>query len=81
MIVSKCAICCGKVKEREVSEEVMARNDFVVIDNAQAGVCVECGKGILSTGVVDMFGNIEINIIDRKRLRQSDDATFEGGER
>nr|QNO52926.1 hypothetical protein PANBHIFL_00041 [Methanosarcinales archaeon ANME-1 ERB6]QNO53638.1 hypothetical protein DJFKIEJF_00002 [Methanosarcinales archaeon ANME-1 ERB6] len=31
MIVSRCAICGGKVEERKISEEVKVRNDFVVI--------------------------------------------------
>ena len=44
MIVSKCAICGGKVEEREVSEEVRIGNDFVIIENVRAGVCVECGE-------------------------------------
>jgi len=43
MIVSKCAICGGKVEEREVSEEMRIGNDFVIIGNVRAGVCVECG--------------------------------------
>ena len=43
MIVSKCAICGGKVEEWEVSEEVRIGNDFVIIENVRAGVCVECG--------------------------------------
>jgi YgiT-type zinc finger domain-containing protein len=41
MIVSKCAICGGKVEEREISEELRVGNDFVVIENVIAGVCVE----------------------------------------
>ncbi|MGB3458765.1 MAG: YgiT-type zinc finger protein [Halobacteriota archaeon] len=44
MIVSKCAICGGKVEEREIREEVRVRNDFVVIENVRAGVCVESGE-------------------------------------
>jgi YgiT-type zinc finger domain-containing protein len=44
MIVSRCAICGGKVEEREIREEVKIRNDFVVIENVRAGVCVECGE-------------------------------------
>jgi YgiT-type zinc finger domain-containing protein len=44
MIVSKCAICGGKVEEREVSEAVRIENDFVVVENVVAGVCVGCGE-------------------------------------
>jgi len=53
MIVSKCAICGGKVEERKIREEVKIRNDFVVIENLRAGVCVECGERYYPPGVVD----------------------------
>lgn len=86
MIVSKCAICGGKVEEKEVSEEVRVGNDFVVIDNVRAGVCVECGERYYPPGVVDKLRNIERSIMDRKRLKELDvignayrlryDATF-----
>jgi len=72
MIVSKCAICGGKVEEREVSEEVRVGNDFVVIDNVRAGVCVECGERYYPPGVVDKLRNIEKSIMDRKRLKELD---------
>ena len=72
MIVSKCAICGGKVEEREVSEEVRVGNDFVVIDNVRAGVCVECGERYYPPGVVDKLRNIERSIMDRKRLKELD---------
>jgi YgiT-type zinc finger domain-containing protein len=86
MIVSKCAICGGKVEEREVSEEVRVENDFVVIENVRAGVCVECGERYYPPGVVDRLRTIERNIMDRKKLKKLDvigstyklryDATF-----
>ena len=53
MIVSKCAICGGKVEEWEVSEEVRIGNDFVIIENVRAGVCVECGERYYLPGIVD----------------------------
>jgi len=86
MIVSKCAICGGKVEEREVSEEIRVENDFVVIENVRAGVCVECGERYYPPGVVDRLRNIERNIMNRKKLKKLDvigstyklryDATF-----
>ena len=72
MIVSKCAICGGKVEEREVSEEVRVGNDFVVIENVRAGVCIECGERYYPPGVVDRLRNIERSIMDRKRIRELD---------
>lgn len=36
MLVSKCAICGGKVEEGEISEEVRVGNDFVVIEISDA---------------------------------------------
>ena len=72
MIVSKCAICDGKVEEREVSEEVRVGNDFVVIENVRAGVCVECGERYYPPGVVDRLRNIERSIMDRKRIKELD---------
>ena len=86
MIVSKCAICGGKVEERAVSEEIRVGNDFVVIENVRAGVCVECGERYYPPGVVDRLRNIERNIMNRKKLKKLDvigntyklryDATF-----
>jgi len=86
MIVSKCAICSGKVEERAVSEEIRVENDFVVIENVRAGVCVECGERYYPPGVVDRLRNIERNIMNRKKLKKLDvigntyklryDATF-----
>jgi len=86
MIVSKCAICGGKVEEREVSEEVRVGNDFVVIENVRAGVCVECGERYYPLGIVDRLRNIERGIMDQKKLKKLDvigstyklryDATF-----
>jgi len=86
MIVSKCAICGGKVEERAVSEEIRVENDFVVIENVRAGVCVECGERYYPPGVVDRLRNIERNIMNRKKLKKLDvigntyklryDATF-----
>lgn len=86
MIVSKCAICGGKVEEREVSEEIRVENDFVVIENVRAGVCAECGERYYPPGVVDRLRNIERNIMNRKKLKKLDvigstyklryDATF-----
>ncbi|MCK4734757.1 MAG: YgiT-type zinc finger protein [Methanophagales archaeon] len=72
MIVSKCAICGGKVEEREISEEVRVGNDFVVIENVRAGVCVECGERYYPPGVVDRLRNIERSIMDRKKLKKLD---------
>jgi len=72
MIVSKCAICGGKVEEREVSEEVRVGNDFVVIENVRAGVCIECGERYYPPGVVDRLRNIERSIMDRKRIKELD---------
>lgn len=86
MIVSKCAICGGKVEEREISEELRVGNDFVVIENVRAGVCVECGEKYYPPGVLDRLRNIERNIMDQKKLKKLDvigstyrlgyDATF-----
>ncbi|HJH27258.1 MAG TPA: hypothetical protein C5S37_10960 [Methanophagales archaeon] len=86
MIVSKCAICGGKVEEREISEEVKIRNDFVVIENVRAGVCVECGERYYPPGVVDRLRGIERSLMDREKLKRLDvigstyrlmyDATF-----
>ena len=72
MIVSKCAICGGKVEEREVSEEVRVGNDFVVIENVRAGVCVECGERYYPPGVVDRLRNSERGIMDQKKLKKLD---------
>jgi YgiT-type zinc finger domain-containing protein len=72
MIVSKCAICGGKVEEREISEELRVGNDFVVIENVIAGVCVECGEKYYPPGVVDGFRNIEKSIMNRKKLKKLD---------
>ncbi|NOR78116.1 MAG: YgiT-type zinc finger protein [Methanophagales archaeon] len=86
MIVSRCAICGGKVEEREISEEVKIRNDFVVIENLRAGVCVECGERYYPPGVVDRLRGIERSLMDREKLKRLDvigstyrlryDATF-----
>ena len=86
MIVSKCAICGGKVEERKISEEVKVRNDFVVIENVRAGVCVECGERYYPPGVVDRLRGIERRLMDREKLKRLDvigstyrlryDATF-----
>ncbi|MCK4736139.1 MAG: YgiT-type zinc finger protein [Methanophagales archaeon] len=72
MIVSKCAICGGKVEEREISEELRVGNDFVVIENVIAGVCVECGEKYYPPGAVERFRNIEKSIMDRKKLKKLD---------
>ncbi len=72
MIVSKCAICGGEVEEREVSEEIRVGNDFVIIENIRAGVCVACGERYYPPGVVDKLRQIERGIRDRKRLRELD---------
>jgi len=72
MIVSKCAICGGKVEEREVSEEVRVGNDFVVIDNVIAGVCMECGERYYPPGVVDRLRDIETRAMDQKKLKRLD---------
>ena len=86
MIVSRCAICGGKVEERKISEEVKIRNDFVVIENVRAGVCVECGERYYPPGVVDRLRGIERSLMDREKLKRLDvigstyrlryDATF-----
>lgn len=72
MIVSKCAICGGKVEEREVSEEVRVGNDFVVIENVIAGVCMECGERYYPPGVVDRLRDIETRAMDQKKLKGLD---------
>ena len=72
MIVSRCAICGGKVEERDVGEEIRVGNDFVVIENVRAGVCVECGERYYPPGVVDRLRNIERGIMDRKKLKKLD---------
>ncbi len=73
MIVSKCAICGGKVEEQEISEEVVrVGNDFVIVENVKAGVCVECGERYYPPGVVDRLRDIERSIRDRKRLKKLD---------
>ena len=68
MIVSKCAICGGKVEEREVSEAVRIKNDFVVVENVVAGVCVGCGERYYPPGVVDRLRDIEMHAMDREAL-------------
>jgi len=70
MIVSKCAICGGKVEEREVSEEMRIGNDFVIIENVRAGVCVECGERYYPPRIVDRLRDIERSIRDRKTLKK-----------
>ncbi len=70
MIVSKCAICGGKVEEREVSEIVRIGNDFVVVENVIAGVCVGCGERYYPPGVVDRLRDIETHAMDRERLAE-----------
>ena len=72
MIVSKCAICGGKVEEREISEEVRVGNDFVIVENVRAGVCTECGVRYYPPGVVDRLRDIERSIRDRKRIKKLD---------
>ncbi|MGB7001338.1 MAG: YgiT-type zinc finger protein [Halobacteriota archaeon] len=72
MIVSKCAICGGKVEERKISEEVKVRNDFVVIENVRAGVCVECGERYYPPGVVNRLRGIERSLMDREKLKRLD---------
>jgi len=72
MIVSKCAICGGKVEKKEVSEEVRVGDDFVVIENIRAGVCRECGERYHPPGVVDRLRDIEVRIMDRKGLTELD---------
>jgi len=72
MIVSKCAICGGKVEEREVSEEIRVGNDFVVVKNVAAGVCVECGERYYPPGVVDRLRAIELRAMDQKKLKGLD---------
>ena len=69
MIVSKCAICGGKVKEREVSEEFRVGNDFIVVENVTAGVCMECGERYYPPGVVDRLRDIEMRAVDQKKLK------------
>ena len=75
-----------KLKKRGISEEVRVGNDFVVIENVRAGVCVECEERYDPPGVVDRLRNIERSIMDRKKLKKLDvigytyklryDATF-----
>ena len=61
MILSKCVICGGKVEDRTVCEDVRIGDDFVVIENVTAGVCVECGVRYYPPGVVDKLRNIEMS--------------------
>ncbi len=68
MIVSKCAICGGKVEEREVSETVRIGNDFVVVENVVAGVCVGCGERYYPPGVVDRLRDIEMHAMGQETL-------------
>ena len=68
MIVSKCAICGGKVEEREVSEAVRVGNDFVVVENVIAGVCAGCGERYYPPGVVDRLRDIEMHAMDQEAL-------------
>ena len=70
MIVSKCALCGGKVEEREISEEVRVANDFVVVENVRAGVCIACGERYYPPGVVDRLNDIERGLKDRKKLKK-----------
>lgn len=72
MIVSRCALCGGKVEEREISEEVRVGNDFIIVENVKAGVCVECGEQYYPPGVVDKLRNIERSMVDKKRLEELD---------
>jgi YgiT-type zinc finger domain-containing protein len=86
MIVSKCALCGGKVEEREISEEVRVANDFVVVENVRAGVCIACGERYYPPSVVDRLNDIERGLKDQKKLKKLDmigstyklryDATF-----
>ncbi len=55
-----------------VVKEVRVGNDFVVIENVRAGVCVECGERYYPPGVVDRLRNIERSIMDRKRIKELD---------
>lgn len=71
MIASKCAICGGKVEEREVSEEVRVGNDFIVVEDVKAGVCVECGERYYPPGVVDRLRNIGKET-DQDKLKKLD---------
>jgi len=70
MIVSKCAICGGKVIQKEISEEIRVGNDFVIVENIKGGVCVECGERYYPPGVVDKLKEIERSLIDKKRLKK-----------
>ncbi|MCK4810824.1 MAG: YgiT-type zinc finger protein [Methanosarcinales archaeon] len=70
MIVSKCAICGGKVEERAISETVRIENDFVVVENVIAGVCVGCGERYYPPGVVDRLRDIETHAMDREKLAE-----------
>ncbi|MEA3282071.1 MAG: YgiT-type zinc finger protein [Euryarchaeota archaeon] len=70
MIVSKCAICSGKIEEREVSEAVRLGNDLVVVENVIADVCLGCGERHYPPGVVDRLGDIEMHAMDQEALER-----------
>ena len=36
-------------------------NDFVIIENVRAGVCVECGERYYPPGIVDRLRDIDVN--------------------
>ncbi|KAF5412758.1 MAG: YgiT-type zinc finger protein [Euryarchaeota archaeon] len=72
MIVSKCVVCGGKVEESEVNEEMRVGNDFVVIENVTAGVCMECGERYYPPGVVDRPRYVETRAMNQKKLKRWD---------
>ena len=57
-------------KEKLVKKRV--GNDFIIVENVKAGVCVECGEQYYPPGVVDKLRNIERSMVDKKRLEELD---------
>lgn len=57
----KCVICGGKIKEKEVLEEVKENNNHLVV-KVKADVCLNCGERYYASGVVDKLVNLKENL-------------------
>jgi len=69
-MISRCAICGGKVMEKKVSEEIKVGNDFVIVEGITAGVCMDCGERYYPPGVVDKLRSIEKNLLKREERKK-----------
>ncbi|MFQ6055560.1 MAG: YgiT-type zinc finger protein [Methanosarcinales archaeon] len=72
MIISKCIICGGNVIQKEVEEEVRIGNNFIIIENVEAGVCAECGERYYPPGVVDKIREIEKSLVNKEKIKKLD---------